>query len=103
MKDEIVPTPPLNETEIDQLDDFLTSDSAPDEAMGVSMMDGFITALASGPNLMMPGTMLGWISMPPPSTNRSSGKRGQVLALHVIDSEGIAAVIGSPPVSATRH
>lgn len=61
MKDEIVPTPPLNETEIDQLDDFLTSDSAPDEAMDVSMMDGFITALASGPNLMMPGTMLAWI------------------------------------------
>ncbi|MGF6970998.1 yecA family protein [Paraburkholderia sp. WC7.3g] len=61
MKDEIVPTPPLNEAEIDQLDDFLTSDSASDEAMGVSMMDGFITALASGPNLMMPGTMLGWI------------------------------------------
>ena len=24
-------------------------------------------------------------------------------ALNVIDSEGIAAVIGSPPVSATRH
>lgn len=61
MKDEIVPTPPLNETEIGQLDDFLTSDSAPDAAMDVSMMDGFLTALASGPNLMMPGTMLGWI------------------------------------------
>jgi uncharacterized protein len=61
MKDEIVPTPPLNEAEIDQLDDFLTSDSAPDEAMDVSMMDGFMTALASGPNLMMPGIMLGWI------------------------------------------
>ena len=61
MKAENVPTPPLNETEIGQLDDFLTSDSAPDAAMDVSMMDGFLTALASGPNLMMPGTMLGWI------------------------------------------
>ncbi|WP_161556803.1 UPF0149 family protein [Paraburkholderia hospita] len=61
MKDEIAPTLPLNETEIDQLDDFLTSDSAPDAAMDVSMMDGFMTALASGPNLMMPGAMLGWI------------------------------------------
>jgi uncharacterized protein len=61
MKDEFVPTPPLNETEIDQLDDFLTSDSAPDEAMDVSMMDGFMSALASGPNLVMPGAMLAWI------------------------------------------
>src|ERR1700686_4200210 len=61
MKEEIVPTPPLNETEIDQLDDFLNSDSAPDEAMGVSMMDGFMTALASGPNLIMPCPMLAWI------------------------------------------
>jgi uncharacterized protein len=61
MKDQIVLTPPLNETEIGQLDDFLTSDSAPDAAMDVSMMDGFMTALASGPNLMMPGTMVGWI------------------------------------------
>jgi Uncharacterised protein family (UPF0149) len=41
---------PLTETEIGQLDDFLISDSVPEEAMDLSMMDGFITALASGPN-----------------------------------------------------
>jgi hypothetical protein len=48
---------PLSEAEIDQLDDFLISDSVPEEAMDLSMMDGFITALASGPNLMMPSSM----------------------------------------------
>jgi uncharacterized protein len=29
--------------------------------MDISMMDGFITALASGPNMMMPSSMLRWI------------------------------------------
>jgi uncharacterized protein len=52
---------PLTETEIAQLDDFLISDSVPEEAMDLSMMDGFISALASGPNLTMPSSMLRWI------------------------------------------
>lgn len=52
---------PLSEAEIGQLDDFLISDSVPEEAMDISMMDGFMTALASGPNLIMPSSMLKWI------------------------------------------
>jgi len=44
-----------------QLDDFLMSDFVPDESMDISMMDGFITAVASGPNLMMPSALLPWI------------------------------------------
>jgi uncharacterized protein len=52
---------PLSEAEIDELDRFLCSDAAPEEAMDLSMMNGFITAVASGPNLMMPSTMLRWI------------------------------------------
>jgi uncharacterized protein len=52
---------PLSEAEIDRLDDFLISDSVPEEAMDLSMMDGFITGLVSGPNLMMPSSMLKWI------------------------------------------
>ena len=61
MQDDGLLAQPLTEEEIDQLDDFLSSDSAPEEAMDISMMDGFITALASGPNLMMPTSMLRWI------------------------------------------
>jgi uncharacterized protein len=53
--------PPLSEAEIEELDEFLMSDHVPDSAMDVSMMDGFITALVSGPNLVMPNTMLNWI------------------------------------------
>jgi uncharacterized protein len=52
---------PLSEVEVEELDDFLGSESTPEEAMDVSMMDGFIAAIASGPNLMMPSSMLRWI------------------------------------------
>jgi len=52
---------PLTDAEIEQLDEFLTRESTPKEAMDISMMDGFITALASGPNMMMPSSMLRWI------------------------------------------
>ena len=52
---------PLTDAEIEQLDDFLTRESTPKEAMDISMMDGFVTALASGPNMMMPSSMLRWI------------------------------------------
>jgi uncharacterized protein len=61
MKGNALLTYPLSEAEIAQLDDFLASDSVPEEAMDLSMMDGFISALASGPNLMMPSSMLKWI------------------------------------------
>jgi len=61
MKQDALLALPLTDAEIEQLDDFLISDSAPEEAMDVSMMDGFMTALASSPNLVMPTTMLRWI------------------------------------------
>ncbi len=61
MKGNALLASPLSEAEIDRLDDFLISDSVPEEAMDLSMMDGFITALVSGPNLMMPSSMLKWI------------------------------------------
>jgi uncharacterized protein len=61
MKSNALLARPLTETEIGELDDFLIGDSVPGEAMDLSMMDGFITALASGPNLTMPSSMLRWI------------------------------------------
>lgn len=61
MKGNTLLAEPLTEAEITLLDDFLISDSVPEEAMDLSMMDGFITALASAPNLTLPSSMLGWI------------------------------------------
>ena len=48
---------PLTEAEIAPLEDFLIGDSVPEEAMDLSMTDGFITALASGPSLTPPSLM----------------------------------------------
>jgi uncharacterized protein len=61
MKDNGLVAQPLTAAEIDQLDEFLTSESTPEAAMDISMMDGLITALASGPNMMMPSSTLRWI------------------------------------------
>lgn len=52
---------PLTEAEFDQLDDFLTNDEAPSDAMDTTMLDGYLAAVASGPNLIMPDQMLRWV------------------------------------------
>lgn len=40
---------PLSDDELDELEDFLSSEAAGEEAMDLSMLDGFVTALAVGP------------------------------------------------------
>ena len=52
---------PLSEEEFDQLDAFLMSEEAPSDSMDSSMLDGYLTAVVSGPNLIMPGEMLRWV------------------------------------------
>jgi uncharacterized protein len=41
-------------TDLDVLDSFLTSDRAPENSMGLSDLDGFLTAIVIGPELVMP-------------------------------------------------
>jgi len=52
---------PLTDTEFDRLDEFLMSDEAPSDTMDSVMLDGYLAAVASGPNLVMPDQMLRWI------------------------------------------
>jgi uncharacterized protein len=52
---------PLTEVEFGLLEDFLISGAVSDEGMDISMLDGFIAAMVSGPNLMMPSDLLRWI------------------------------------------
>jgi uncharacterized protein len=52
---------PLTEAEFALLDDFLTNEEAPSDAMDTTMLDGFLAAVASGPNLVMPDQMLRWV------------------------------------------
>ncbi len=39
---------------IDELDEFLMSDQTPDDCMQLSDLDGFLTGIAIGPELIMP-------------------------------------------------
>ena len=52
---------PLTESEFDVLDEFLMSDETPSETMDTSMLDGYLAAVAAGPNLVMPDQMLRWV------------------------------------------
>lgn len=44
--------------DLDPLDAFLNSDRAPDDCMGLSDLDGFLTGVAIGPELLMPSDWL---------------------------------------------
>jgi uncharacterized protein len=43
---------------LDALDEFLMSDRVPENSMGLSDLDGFLTAIAIGPELIMPSEWL---------------------------------------------
>ncbi len=49
---------PLSEEELDELDNFLMSEASPEDCMDISMLDGFVTALAIGPTTLPPSRWL---------------------------------------------
>lgn len=44
--------------DLDALDDYLMSDHAPDDCMGLSDLDGFLTGIVIGPELILPSEWL---------------------------------------------
>jgi len=44
--------------DLEELDDYLDSDLSPDDCMGLSDLDGFVTGIIVGPELMMPSEWL---------------------------------------------
>ena len=55
MPDPLLRTGPVD---LDALDDFLMSDRAPEESMGLSDLDGFLTGVAVGPERVLPSEWL---------------------------------------------
>lgn len=49
---------PLSEEEMDELDSFLLSDSTSDETMMLDCLDGYLTAIVSGPVMLKPSEWL---------------------------------------------
>src|SRR5450631_2104766 len=52
---------PLTNLEIEELDTFLLSDDGLENAMDVSGLDGFLCAVLSGPNVIMPSKWIPWV------------------------------------------
>ena len=52
---------PLTDREIEELNAFLHADDSLENAMDVSTFDGFICAVLSGPNTIMPSEWLRWV------------------------------------------
>jgi uncharacterized protein len=52
------PSRSTTETDLDRLDKFLSSDRSPEWAMQLSDLDGFLTSVAIGPELIMPSEWL---------------------------------------------
>jgi uncharacterized protein len=57
-----LPTHFWTDDEVRRLGDYLVRDDGPKNTMGVSMLDGFLCAVVSGPALIMPGEMLRWVT-----------------------------------------
>jgi len=54
-------TPALSEQEMDELDSFLMSDATTNEVMLLDCLDGFLTAIVSGPAMPKPGEWISWV------------------------------------------
>ena len=54
------PLPLSGPIDLDALDDYLMSDHAPDDCMGLSDLDGFLTGIVVGPELILPSE---WMPM----------------------------------------
>ena len=51
----------LLNTELDELDDFLADEAIAGTSMDVSTLDGFLTAIAIGPQIVAPSEWLPWV------------------------------------------
>jgi uncharacterized protein len=54
----MIPDQAITDEELDALDAFLMSEETPEECMDIAMLDGFLTALAIGPNTLLPSQWL---------------------------------------------
>jgi hypothetical protein len=52
---------PLTDEEIEELDQFLLDADGIEESMNISMLDGFLTAIVSGPKTIMPSEWIRWV------------------------------------------
>ena len=56
-----IPSDPLTDGELEELDRFLLDNEGIEESMDISMLDGYLAALLSGPTTILPSEWLRWV------------------------------------------
>src|SRR6202165_3822173 len=83
---------PLSEAEYDALEAFFGSNAVPQDCMDLEMLDGFLTAIVSGPELIQPSEWLPVVwsdsqrSVPPVFQNNEQAERILSLVLRLQQS-----------------
>src|SRR6266705_1783678 len=83
---------PLTDVEYDELEAFLGSNAVPQDCMDLEMLDGFLTAIVSGPELIQPSEWLPVVwsdsqrSVSPVSQNNEQAERILSLVLRLQNS-----------------
>ena len=92
---------PLTDAELDELEAFLASDAVPQDCMDLEMLDGFLTAIASGPEQIQPSEWLlhvwseGGKSSTPAFTGSEQAQR--IMALMLRHMAGIERTLAESP------
>lgn len=83
---------PLSDQEIEELDLILTNQPDDIDSMSVSMLDGFLTAVVSGPNTILPSLWVPWVwdveqgKNKPSFANERAAKRFYELVFRLMNS-----------------
>ncbi|MDQ6621536.1 MAG: YecA family protein [Pseudomonadota bacterium] len=92
---------PLSDGELDALETFLASESVPQDCMDLEMLDGFLTAIVSGPDVVQPSEWLpqvwseGGRSATPAFSDSEQAQ--QIMSLVLRHFVGIQRTLGESP------
>jgi len=91
-------TTPLSESKMTELDEFLMSGVTPEGCMDISALDGFLTSLVIGPELVPPSVWLKaiWGGESEPAFE-SSAQAQRVISLIMRRSNAISSMFNEPP------
>ena len=92
---------PLSDPELDELEAFLASDTVPQDCMDLEMLDGYLTAIVSGPEQIQPPEWLpqlwsegGKSATPAYSVNDQAQRIMALVLLHMV---GIQRTLAESP------
>lgn len=88
---------PLSDDEYNDLNEFLMSDATGEESMDISMLDGFLTAIVSGPQMSPPSEWLSLVWGKETMTWRSVEQADQYISMIMRQMNTIIEVLINEP------